>query len=226
VVERLGAELPDLLGPNLVGLYVYGSLAFGCYNPARSDVDVLVVTRRRMAAETLPTLSAFLNTFSDLEISFLSRADLDPWRLPCPYDYHYSHSTEKHDGENPDLAAEVTNARARSVPLAGPPADSLLPEVPVEDYLDCLVQDIQWAGARADIPVYMVLNCCRALAFFRTRLLMSKLEGGEWATRELPREFVPLAAQALNAYRSEPGIGDDLDVDEVRRFSKWVEAGL
>ncbi len=46
------------------------------------------------------------------------------------------------------------------------------------------------------------------------------------ATRELPREFVPLAAQALNAYRSEPGIGDDLDVDEVRRFSKWVEAGL
>jgi predicted nucleotidyltransferase len=226
VVERLATELPELLGANLVGLYVYGSLAFGCYNPKRSDVDVLVVTRRRMARETRPALSAFLNTFSILEISFLSRADLDPWRHPCPYDYHYSHSTEKEDGENVDLAAEVANARTRSVTLLGPPAEEVFPQVPDEDYLDTLVQDIRWARARGDIPVYMVLNCCRALAFERTRQLMSKAEGGEWGMHELPPEFRSLAEEALAAYASEAAVGDDLDTEEVLRFSEWVEAQL
>ena len=57
VLEELEAQVRDLLGPNLRGMYVYGSLAFECYNPARSDVDVLVVTRRRMAPETRRALS-------------------------------------------------------------------------------------------------------------------------------------------------------------------------
>jgi len=71
-----------------------------------------------------------------------------------------------------------------------------------------------------------VLNCCRALAFSRTGRVMSKVGGGEWGARELPAEFGPLAAQALAAYQSEPGIGDDLDVDAVRHFSEWAEARL
>ena len=227
LVERLAAELPDLLGPNLVGLYVYGSLAFGCYNPARSDVDVLVVTRRRIAPEARDPLAGFLHPLREsLEITFLTRAQLDPWRYPSPFDYHLSGSSEAHDGTTVDLAAEVANAREKSVALIGPPAQELLPEVPVEDYLDCLAHDIRWARARADIPVYMVLNCCRALAFARTRRLMSKAEGGEWGVRELPGSYSPLAEQALAAYRSEPGDGDDFDLDEVLRFTEWVEVQL
>ena len=108
----------------------------------------------------------------------------------------------------------------------GPPAAELLPKVPVEDYLDCLVRDIHWARKRGDIPVYSVLNCCRVLAFARTRRVMSKVEGAEWGIRELPGEFVPLAEQALVAYRSEAGIGDDLDRGGVLRFAEWVEAQL
>jgi streptomycin 3"-adenylyltransferase len=227
VIERLAAELPDLLGPNLVGLYVYGSLAFGCYNPARSDVDVLVVTRRRIAPEARDPLARFLDPLREnLEITFLTRAQLHPWRYPSPFDYHLSGSSEVHDGSGVDLAAEVTNARAKSVALVGPPAEELLPEVPVEDYLDCLVRDIHWARVRGDIPVYMVLNCCRALAFARTRRLMSKAEGGEWGARELPDEFAGLAEQALTAYRSPPGDGDEFDLDEVIRFTEWVEVQL
>ena len=57
VLEELVAHVRDLLGPNLRGMYVYGSLAFECYNPARSDVDVLVLTRRRMAPETMPAMA-------------------------------------------------------------------------------------------------------------------------------------------------------------------------
>lgn len=225
VLERLEAELPDLLGPNLVGLYVYGSLAFGCYNPARSDVDVLVVTRRRIAPETRDPLSTLLRSCTNLEITFFSRADLDPWRYPCPYDLHHSDSGAKHDGIGADFAAEIGNARQAAVALVGPPPGDVFPVVPDEDYLDCVVRDIHWARARADEPGYIVLNCCRALAFARTRRVMSKADGAEWGIRELPEEFGPLVERALADYRSD-ATGDDVDTDEALRFSEWTERSL
>ena len=98
VLEALVPQLRDLLGPNLRGMYVYGSLAFECYNPARSDVDVLVVTRRRMASVTRRDVSVLLRRLSaPLEITFFSRADLEPWRYPTPFDYHFSEEGEAHD---------------------------------------------------------------------------------------------------------------------------------
>ncbi len=130
VLEELEAQVRDLLGPNLRGMYVYGSLAFECYNPARSDVDVLVVTRRRMAPETRRALSSVLRRLEEvarLEISFLSRADLEPWRYPTPFDYHFSGSSEVHDRAGVYFATEVANARARSFALVGPPAGGRLP---------------------------------------------------------------------------------------------------
>ena len=71
-----------------------------------------------------------------LEISFLSRADLEPWRYPTPYDYHFSGSAEKHDGAGVYFAAEIVNARARSFALVGPPPERSSRTVPHEDFLD------------------------------------------------------------------------------------------
>src|SRR6188472_14575 len=118
VLDELVAHVRDLLGPNLRGMYVYGSLAFQCYNPARSDVDVLVLTRRRMAPETRRALSSLLHRLEELarlEISFLARGDLEPWRYPTPYDYHFSGSAEKHDGAGEYSATEIANVRVSGV---------------------------------------------------------------------------------------------------------------
>ena len=73
VLEELEAQVRDLLGPYLRGMYVYGSLAFECYHPARADVDVLVVTRRRMAPETRRALSSFLRSLGATSRSASSR---------------------------------------------------------------------------------------------------------------------------------------------------------
>jgi predicted nucleotidyltransferase len=229
VLEELEAQVRDLLGANLRGLYVYGSLAFDCYNPARSDVDVLVVTKRRMAPETRRALSSVLHRLdrvARLEISFLSRADLEPWRCPCPFDYHFSGTTEKHDGAGTYFASEIPNARARGVAIYGPPPEDVLPAVPEADFWDSLVRDIRWARDRIDeIPVYAVLNCCRTLAFAREHVILSKAEGGEWGMRELPEQFRPLAESALSAYTGPPR-DDELALDEVREFVDWVERNL
>jgi streptomycin 3"-adenylyltransferase len=231
ILEELQARLRDLLGANLHGMYVYGSLAFGCYNPARSDVDVIVVTRRRLAAETRSPLSVLLRELgpaAKLEISFLSRADLDPWRYPCPFDYHFSHTSEKRDGAGVYFAAEIVNARTRGVALVGPPTEETLPDVPDADYLDCVVRDIRWARENFDEvgPVYAVLNCCRVLAYANERVVLSKADGGEWGVRELPRRYRPLAERALQAYRSEARDDSVFARQDVWELMDWVEATL
>lgn len=46
LLDSLKSLYTDALGENLVGLYVHGSLAFGCFEWARSDVDFIAVVRR------------------------------------------------------------------------------------------------------------------------------------------------------------------------------------
>jgi predicted nucleotidyltransferase len=227
VLDELVPRVRDLLGPNLRGVYVYGSLAFECYNPARSDVDVLVVTRRRMAPETRRALSTLLRRLADVthfEISFQSRADLDPWRYPTPFDYHFSDEGESEDGSDAYFATEIANARTRGVALFGPPSQEVLPPVPDEDFLDAIERDLDWVRERLDDrPGYAVLNCCRVLAFRQERTVMSKAQGAEWASRSVPERFRPLVAEAAAMYASP----QDLPVDReaAAEFLDWVQEG-
>src|ERR1700694_385121 len=49
-----------LLSDNLIGIYLHGSLAMGCFNPRRSDIDLIVVTRRGITPEVKRRLVALL----------------------------------------------------------------------------------------------------------------------------------------------------------------------
>jgi streptomycin 3"-adenylyltransferase len=222
VLEALVPQLRDLLGPNLRGMYVYGSLAFECYNPARSDVDVLVVTRRRMASVTRRDVSVLLRRLSaPLEITFFSRADLEPWRYPTPFDYHFSEEGEAHDRADEYFATEIANARVRGVALVGPPPAETLPEVPDQDFLDAVERDLLWARDRIDErPGYAVLNGCRVLAFRRERTVMSKAQAGEWGVRFAPEEYRALVADAATMYAGPQDV--PLNREAVAAFVEWL----
>jgi len=122
-----------------VGVYLHGSLAMGCFNPHRSDIDLLVVTQDGIAVETKRDIVQYLLASSlspsPIEISFLVRRDIHPFRHPLPYDLHYSESwrerytralaeetwrawndEKKYDS---DLAAHLTIIRARGICLYG-----------------------------------------------------------------------------------------------------------
>ena len=59
-LEQLIAEIHSYLASGLVGIYLHGSLAMGCFNPNRSDLDLLVITRQGMAVETKRTMAQLL----------------------------------------------------------------------------------------------------------------------------------------------------------------------
>ncbi len=214
---RIGHRLRGLLGENLVGVYLHGSLAFGCFKPDASDVDILVVARDRLDAATKRRIADALIELSraapkkGLEMSVVTQAALREFRHPTPYEFHFSNDwIERYAADavdleaertDPDLAAHLTVVRLRGVRLLGAPIEEVVPPIPRDAYLRSIANDAAYASRNlASDPVYGVLNLCRVLAFIRDGLITSKAEGGRWAVQHLPADFIPLAQAALDVY--------------------------
>ncbi len=241
-VERLVALLRAELGENLVGIYLHGSLAMGCFNPAVSDVDMLVVNERRMRLETKHDLMHVLLAASGrprpLELSFLSRTELTSWRHPTPYDFHFGEDHRAQyeedlasggwerwdDGErlDEDLAGHLTVTRERGVVLWGAPIADVFPDVPAGDYLASILADLEWARARPDIVTeYRLLNLCRVLGYLETGRVMSKREGGEWALEATPEGPLGPVRTALAVYAGDEK--GEYDHAALERAFAWLE---
>jgi streptomycin 3"-adenylyltransferase len=90
-VEQFARGVQEILADELEGAYLHGSLAMGCFNPERSDIDLLFVIREAMTVETKRHLAELLLRCSGaprpIEVSFLGRQDLDPWEYPTPFEF-------------------------------------------------------------------------------------------------------------------------------------------
>ena len=239
-LDELTSGLLGLLADELIGLYVHGSLALGCFNAARSDVDVLAVTARPLSDDERYALAdLFLRISarpSGIEAHVVTLAQLTPWRYPPSYDFHYGESRRERlvlepDGVlerpvegDPDLAAHYDVVRAAGIALVGPPPQEVFPEVPRADLEDALRRDLEWCrGVKS--ALYGVLSPCRIWAALETGQLHSKASRGEWALPRLPPDLRPPVERALASYR---GSGEPiaLDEDDRRRLLSYVERRL
>jgi predicted nucleotidyltransferase len=236
LVAQLARELEEGLGGTLVGVYLHGSLALGCFNPARSDIDLLVLTRRRLDEDERRSVAEFAVSRSNaphpLELTVLSEADVRPWRYPTPYDFHYGESLRARveqqlaggaipeaDGADHDLAGHIGLLLARGRTLVGRPAEEVFPAVPEADFRDSILRDFAWIQnpeTRLGGRIYGVLNACRVLAYLRGAGILSKAEAGEWAANALPPDLHPTAELAVAAYRS--GADEPCPEETVRTF--------
>lgn len=223
-VEALVRCLCERLPDDLAAIYLHGSLALGGFNPARSDLDLLVVTHAALTAPQKTTLLGDLLTASGsphpIEISFVARPSLRVWRYPPEFELHFGESWRARFAPglaaghprvwaalprtDPDLAAHFTVTAARGATLWGAPAREVLPAVPRGDYLASVAADLEAAFARIHAaPVYAILNACRTLAYLREGVILSKLEGGRWARRHTAPRWRGLITAALTAHRAD-----------------------
>lgn len=230
IMERIRLRWQEILGGSLTGLYVHGSVAFGCFNPVGSDIDFLAVVSRppdraqqREMIRCLMDMAPFAPQ-KGIEMSVLLEADCRAFRHPMPYLMHYSpahHEAYASDmdqaldslrGADPDLAAHITVTRAAGIPLLGPAPQEMFAPVPAEDYMDSIRSDVE--NAAEDVlrdPVYILLNLCRVLACAQEGLVLSKAGGGEWGLRNLPAAHGKLLQAALDSYRT----GAEFSADEA-----------
>jgi streptomycin 3"-adenylyltransferase len=237
-LERIVTGLRRTLGDGLVGVYLHGSLVLGCFNPARSDVDLLVVTRERLLGDERARVLDFLRGESGsydqpgwprpVEVSTLALDDLRPWRYPTPYDLHVSSSSPAGGGpgDDHDLAAHVWILIRRGRVLDGLPIADVFPDVPYADYLDSLERD--FASCRAEGYAwarYAILSMTRVWAAQATGEVHSKESGALRALERLPDDLRPLVEQALESYRGD-GHDFPVDRDQFKRLAGYVDAEL
>lgn len=222
ILEAIVKLMTELMGDALVGIYVHGSYAFGCFRWETSDIDYLAVLNRPMTLAEKERYIVELCKINEeappkgIEMSVLLERDCRHFTHPTPYDLHFSNAhlevvradltayCMRMHGLDPDLAAHITVTRAVGIPLCGKPIEEVFAPVPPEAYLDSIYRDIE--NAATDIlenPIYITLNLCRVLAYIREGSVLSKAQGGEWGLTHLPERYHAVVEDALFGYTSD-----------------------
>lgn len=225
---------------NLIGIYLHGSLAMGCYNEKKSDIDLLVVVKNDISREVKRRYMDMVVALNQkapskgIELSIVKEAVCKPFVYPTPFELHFSAAhlnwylsdpedyIEKMNGTDKDLAAHVTILYHRGMTLYGKEIKSVFSEVSSEDYMDSIWYDVE--NAKEDIvddTMYVTLNLCRVLAYKKERLILSKQEGGEWALQHLPdSQYKKMILFALEEYKT--GNAMSITKADAVRFAEYM----
>lgn len=204
-----------VLGPDVIGSCLHGSSVLGGLRPA-SDLDVLVVSRRRMDEQQRRTLLGGLLPISGsrhevrpVELTVVVQSEVRPWRYPPTGDFLYGEwlRAEYEAGQvprpepMPDLALLITMARAGNRPLTGPRPAQLLDPVPHADLVRASVAGIP--GLLADLDGdtrNVLLTLARTWTTLATGRIRSKDAAADWALAQLPPEHRPALEHARRLY--------------------------
>lgn len=240
-LDEIKVFYENILRENLVGIYVHGSIAFGCFQWEKSDIDFLVVTRRepsasqkeKMVRKLLELDGAGLCPPKGFEMSAVLAEHCRDFVYPTPYTLHYSNAYSRQcredlpgfcrrmRGTDRDLAAHFTVVRAVGFALCGEPVQAVFGPVPKECYLDSILGDAKDAqkGILQD-PVYFILNLCRVLAYQKEGKVLSKKDGGLWGLTALPDRYRSVVEEALASYGGETPF--DFAPDGLQDFSAYL----
>lgn len=222
----------QIMEEKLTGIYLHGSMAMGCFNPKKSDIDLIVIvedcisdTQKMQFMEQVVRLNEQAPA-KGLEISVVKREYCNPFIYPTPFELHFSPMhlqwfyddpqgyIENMKGVDIDLAAHFSIINHYGIVLYGEPVDAVFATVPRKDYIDSICADIE--NAAEDIindPVYIILNLCRVLAFLKEGLYLSKEEGGKWAVEHLNLKSAAPITDALECYITDKNMNMDRDTD-------------
>lgn len=229
----------EILGDNLVGIYLHGSAVMGCFNPKKSDIDLLVVVNDDVPAVTkrrFMDMVVELNGHAPekgIEMSVVRKDVCKPFVYPTPYELHFSqahlewYKTNPDDyiarmnGVDKDLAAHFTITYHRGKCLCGKEIREVFDKVGAEYYFDSILYDIENAENEITAnPTYIILNLCRVLAYKVDSLILSKKEGGSWGLENLPKKYHGLISDAMQEYSSEKS--PEWDEDSMRDFAAYM----
>lgn len=225
LIDQITKTCKNIFWGNLSGVYLHGSIAMGCFNPNKSDIDLIIVIKDDITDDQKLEFMKQVVKLNEkapkkgLELSIVKNEVCHRFVYPTPFVMHFSpmHLEWFHKdpvgyvknmkGIDKDLAAHFTIIRRYGIVLYGAAISETFSEVPREDYIDSIWDDIQ--NAKEDIlndAMYIILNLCRALAYIKEGLVLSKVQGGEWGRKNTPSDYYELIQSALDCYTSDTNI--------------------
>ena len=174
----------DSIPEKLEAVFLHGSLAMGSFYPPKSDIDLLIVANSPLNLDEQKLIHNRLSDLTDnrpmtgfLELSVVLSDHARQPKHPIQFELHFGEEFpekirsgafdyDKAKGNDPDLAAHFTVTKNRGISLFGPRPKQILGDIPWQDYLGSVLDDLDWILDEQNIltsPFYGVLNCCRVL---------------------------------------------------------------
>lgn len=239
LLADLAAFLPAALGEQLVGIYLSGSLAYGDFDPQRSDVDFVAVTENELGEAWFLPLAGVAARLQArhaawaprLEGVFMSRAMIARWR---PGQARFlalnTHDEFGWDGQGADGYIHRWVLREKGLALSGPPPAALVEPVGAAELRQATLATLHewWAPMVADpfrlasreYQAYAVLTMCRMDYTLQHGAIVSKPEAARWALETWPPRWHGLVQRAL-AWLPDDGVQDG---EAARQLIEWLLA--
>src|SRR5437867_6648249 len=147
LLQDLAAHLPVILGRNLVGLYLYGSLTQRAFNRKLSDIDCIVVTQRELSDAQFKKLGVWLAEVAEsnawtarMQILFLIKNKvLTMNSKACLYQFGLLKRSGS-DG-NPIIWMNILKS---GIVLFGPRPESFVPVITTEILFQALEREVSY----------------------------------------------------------------------------------
>jgi Domain of unknown function (DUF4111)/Nucleotidyltransferase domain len=239
LLQDLTKRLPAILGRNLVGIYLYGSVNQRTFNPQRSDVDCIVVTERDLSDAQFGKLGVWLARAAEsnpwtarLQMSILIKNEILTMNARgCLYQFGVL--TRSGSDGNPIIWMDFLTSGAV---LFGPRPKTFLPPITPEILFPALEREVGYLREEIsekpksewkNVPsyrAYTVLTLCRILYSFGKGTIVSKQRAARWAIKHLPEEWHEIIVQALQADdgKRRPGIA----LSRIDQFIDFADAQL
>ncbi len=222
-------EAQAILQDQFIGMYLYGSLSSGDFDPDSSDIDFVIVTRSLLSAETIARLEAMHQqawAASDKRAGKLEGAYLpqglirrhDPHGPACPT---INEGKFYLDSPGSDWIIQRHVIREYGVVIDGPDPKTLIDFVSPEDIREAVRGVLrEWWFPMLDNPAwlrdnsrgyhsYAILSMCRVLHALEHGTIASKPVAAHWAQEKLGGKWIHLIDLALLSRKPVP---DEFDL--------------
>ncbi len=244
VLDLLLSKTKDIMGERFVGMYVFGSLASGDFNPESSDVDFVVVSDTDLTQETTAKLEAMSRDLVSngsewarrLEGSFLP---LQAFRGSSPNHAMYPSisvgGSFGPDSKGIEEPIQRSMLREDGIALVGPSPKSFIDPVTPEDLRTATLDILHgwWEPQLTDpfrlkdreYQAYAVLTMCRMLYTLTNGVIASKPASAAWATNHLDPKWKPLIERA-SSWRPDDRVDDLGQSLELIRYALSSESSF
>ncbi len=238
LVKGIRRELSD----NLTGIYLRGSLAYGGFNPATSDIDVLVVTERavgeaefRQLFELHKQIARLSNPYARrIEVAYIDRQNVKEYRPGQHYPTLEQGEDEslKWSEHRENWILERWSIREHGKTLWGPEPQELIAPISPEEISGAvsrrLLDWVEWAQNEADadwrLPkshkAYVIETMCRVLYALAKGEMVNKAQAVVWAKTRLPKRWRELVERS-QYWRTDGSVDESVN-EEIREFIIWV----
>jgi predicted nucleotidyltransferase len=213
LLESLLYQMRQVFQEKLAGLYLYGSLASGDFDPDSSDIDLLVVTTSKITARNIEALRIMHRDFTRdnpawedrIDVVYLSAKAIKEFRTEKG-PVVISRGEPLHVREGEPLKDWLQNwyiIRENGQTIYGLPAKSVIPPITREEFVEAVRRYAVEVGERVKHEInrgeqaYIILTICRVLHVIKTGKQASKREAALWAQEELP-EWSKLIQNAID----------------------------